>query len=89
MPRDKLDDDEQPRRKKKRSPRLVLGILAAVFVLCCGPIGVGGYFVWDRTVTPARQEVTTAQNLQKIGLAMHNHHDRNAVLANNTYDEKG
>jgi Protein of unknown function (DUF1559) len=89
MSRDELNHDEQPRRKKKWSLGLVLGILAVVFVLCCGPIGVGGYFVWERAVTPARQEVTTAHNLQKIGLAMHNYHDRYKVLPNNTYDAKG
>jgi hypothetical protein len=89
MSRDDLNHDAQPRPKKKRSAGFVLGILAVVFVFCCGPIGVGGYCVWDRVVTPARQEVTTAHNLQQIGLAMHNYHDRNYVLPNNTYDAKG
>ena len=88
MPREESHHDQQP-RKKKGSLGLVLGILAGVFVLCCGSIGIGGYFVWDRVVTPARQEETTAHNLQQIGLAMHNYHDPNAALPNNTYDVNG
>jgi len=81
--------DTQPRRKKKRRRGLVIGILAAAFLFCCALIGVGGYLVWDRAVTPARQELTTAHNLQKIGLAMHKYHDPNGALPNNTFDAKG
>src|SRR5262245_25744183 len=88
MSRDDLNQGEQPLRKQK-SLGLVFGILVGVFVLCGGSIGFAGYFVWHRTVKPARQEVSTAHNLQQIGFAMHNYHDRNSALPNNTYDAMG
>ena len=85
MPGDDLNHDKQPRRKKNRS--LVFGVLAAGFVLGCGLI-FGGYLAWDHAVKPARLEVTTAHNLQQIGLAIHKYHDPNYALPNNTYDPK-
>lgn len=92
------EDDEDRPRKKKSSTGLLIGILVGVFVVCCGGGGVLVYWLVSRTTDVVKQAVerveetgeseASAENLRKIGVALHNYNDAHGRLPTNTYDDQ-
>jgi len=91
--RRRVDGDDEgrprPRKKKKSNTGLLIGILAGVFLVCCGGGGVAVYFFYSRVSDVVRGNEDTRDDLKKIGLGMHNCHDSTGALATNTYDNQG
>jgi hypothetical protein len=88
-PRDE-DDDLPPTRKKKGSGvGLVLGILGAVLLLCCGGGGLAVYLLSDKIGLDAQDRKVSNNNLRQVGLGIHNYHDVNGALPSNSYGPDG
>jgi hypothetical protein len=95
-PRRRREEDGEPPRKKS-NVGLVIGILAGVFVLCCGGLAGLGYWAYSKAKPAIEKGVAMAQegaeaeesgkNLSKIGIALHNHNDAHGFLPQNTYDD--
>lgn len=85
------DDDDLPRSrpKNKSSVGLILGILAGVFLFCCGGGGLGLYLFWDKVSGAAGASTASRNNLMEIGIAMHHHSDQLGSFASNSHDLQG
>src|SRR5215212_3912548 len=89
-PRDDEDDDAAPPRKKKGvGVGLVLGILGAVLLLCCGGGGLVAYLLSDKIGLDAQDRKVSNNNLKQIGLGIHNYHDVNNRMPSNSYGPDG
>jgi hypothetical protein len=86
-----FEDENRERRplKKKSSLPLILGILAGVFVICCGGGGLGLYFLGDRIFGEVADRTESANNMKRIGVAMHQHQDVQGFIPNNSYAPDG
>ena len=82
------DDDDLPAKKKSSTP-LILGIVGGILLLCCGGGGFAVYWFFNRVSEAAQGSIETRNNLTEIGIAMHNHADRNNAFPTNTYSRDG
>ena len=97
--REDEDDNRGPPRKKKSNSGLIIGLLVGVIVVCCGGLGTAGYLIYQagkksveqfgETVQAVEDSAASQNNLKKIGLGIHNHHDVIGTLPSNSYDMQG
>jgi len=96
--RDEDDDYDRP-AKKKGSTGVVVGILVGVFIVCCGGGGLVGYYVVrgvkkgveqiEEMAAVANESQQNLQNLDQIGTAAHQYHDKMGKFPNNSYETQG
>jgi hypothetical protein len=87
--RDEENEDAPRSRKKKSSLPLVLGILAGVFVVCCGGGGIAAYYFGDMVFGEVRDRKESTDNMKQIGLAFHNYQSTQGFIPNNSYAPDG
>lgn len=99
------DDDERdlPPPRKSSNVGVILLIVGGVLLLVCG--GGGALMIWGirsaaknvqqnmaqmaKEMEEAQQTTESRANLDRIGVAMHAHHDEKGAFPNNSYEQRG